>query len=264
MKYSKLKDLLETLEEKVSSPEINERPRGVRKNKLSPVQAFALHMQGKQTVDEDRDLPVVIAIGANYAQDKVSVPHPNVEENLSKEKTNFLKGVAVCSANKASKIKWGLRNTASPKISMPEDFHFVMTNFSLWITEKDWQKLPENQRANLLSKAPPHDPFDAGEPDLKAYFLQNKNKGLDWKKDEILLQYSLDAMAFFVSVSGFPHLDALDRALKKEDTLWVGHGIGSEVFALFRLWVQKRAVHNWLLLPNLSRAYPYTKYNYPR
>jgi hypothetical protein len=264
MKYSELKYLLEELENKVSSPGKNARPRGVRKNK-SPVQAFALH-RPEGDHDEARDLPVVIAVGANYAQDKVSVPHPKVEDDLSRWKTNFRKGIAVCNVNKASKIKWIVRNTASPKISLPEDFHFVMTNFSLWITCADWQETPENQRANLLSEAPPHERFVTSAPDLAAYFQENKTHGLNWETSDILRTYALNAMTYYLSTSGLdvPHLDALEHALKKEETLWVGHGIGSEVFALFRLWIQKRAIGNWLLLPNLSRAYNYQKHQYPR
>jgi hypothetical protein len=114
-----------------------------------------------------------------------------------------------------------LQAAASANLKIPEKFYFVMTNFCIWITDVSWQSNPSNIRASLL----------VGNPAFRGQFSSACG---DW-----------------------PHLDALAAGLyaHQAKVLWVGHGLGGEVFALLRLWNKKRDIGDWILLPNLSYRY---------
>ena len=229
MKYSKLKSLLENLEGQVKVPTppdpISVRPRifpipiGVR----CPIQVFALHLE-----EMDETLPIVVSVGANYTQGTNSCPRdidpksPGVVQGLQGEKTKLHGGLEAYRKDPVNWYKYSLASSPSLLTNYDKnyDFHLVMTNFCAWITDDYWQDVETCLRANLLVSNPPF----------------NGN----------------------TSTSDWLHLDALADALeeKKQPVLWVGHGMGSEVFALFRLWVEKRKIDKWILLPNLS-TYPY-------
>lgn len=232
MTYSQLETDLNKLENQVKVPNSPTKLLGVRNNGLSQVQAFALHSP-KWPDPGTEELPVVVTIGANYAQKNENVPRdyalkspplisppPGVRDDVSRCRTQLDDGIKAYKSNKG--LWFDQKAASSLSLSIPEDFHLVMTNFCIWITNESWLDVRAQVRANLLVE----NPLFNGCP-----VTGNGN---------------------------WPHLDALAVALKnyKQPVLWVGHGLDSEVFALFRLWAKKRGdIENWLLLPNLSRPY---------
>jgi hypothetical protein len=239
MKYSELKKLLEGLENGVQVPAPPSVLSGVRNNGKSQVQAFALHNKivtfPKSTPkdacpDDDQDLPVVVAVGANYGQGLDSVPRDNYYKNPIKSPSMVEASLGTCENNLRDGLKacgncsadwYILQATSSANLRIPEKFYFVMTNFCIWITDVSWQSNPSNIRASLL----------VGNP---AFSGQIPSACGDW-----------------------PHLEALAAGLYAHQTnvLWVGHGLGGEVFALLRLWNKKHDIGDWILLPNLSHRY---------
>lgn len=57
----------------------------------------------------------------------------------------------------------------------------------------------------------------------------------------------------------FGFLDDLHASLAADDPLWVAHGLHSEVAYLFRWFSRRHRLSRWLLTPNLSRPYNYSK-----
>lgn len=193
----------------------------------TPVQAFGLD---KSTCE--RDLPVVVALGINYTQDPVPCPRdpagvPAVEDNLSSCRQLMMKART---AHGDCAARWHQTgNASSAHLALPEKFHFVMTNFCLWITTEPWLELPVADRAGLLANNPPF----AGAP---------------------------------TATPSWPHLAALAQALAMhtEPALWVVHGLHSEVFGLFNACQPILGLSPWLRIPNLG--YPYSHYcrSFPR
>jgi hypothetical protein len=223
--YTELRDLLARLEGKIifsqaagfrSSAE-------VRRNK-SPVQAYALDefTNGKRN-------PVVVAIGGNYTQDTVDTPReqynfPNaVEADLSSNRRCLEKGFECC--KKKIAIWEDKCAINSQSFIIPTEFHFVMTNFCIWITKRSWQKTSPQARTDLLENNPP---------------LGSKSTAPgDWA-----------------------HLAELVNDLDSVDVVWVGHGMHCEVFALFRQFIRSARIAKWMLLPNLAYNYNYDKWTF--
>lgn len=194
-----------------------------------------VQVYGLDTFTHKLNLPtIVIAIGSNYTQGSTSFPRKTapslypVEDDLNKCRTNFLNGY---NAYKNALKLWVDNCAASSAgITMKDTFHFVMTNFCLWITKKSWQNIPENKRTDLLRNNPPSTQTKSGSPPPG-----------DWQ-----------------------HLLDLANALKEENVIWVGHGIHCEVFALFRQFMGQQKKQQWLLMPNLAFHYKYGSSSFPQ
>lgn len=240
MTHNQLHKLLLDLENQVATPSASAfPPGGLVRTKMAPVQVFALHQPGawkslsnQNKTPEDHSPPIVVAVGGNYTQAKESVPRdwqdppPEVLDDLSNCKQHFAEGL-----NEYLKIanprKWfDLCAASSASIALGTDYHFVMTNFCLWITNDSWQNMTPQARARLLVSNPPFG-------------------------------------AIHAPAGIWPHLDALANALKGQKALWVAHGKDCEVFALFRQWIARYPNQDWLLLPNLAFHYRWDVWPYP-
>ncbi len=167
------------------------------------------------------DLPIVIGIGANYAQEKASshiwrepyIKGPQgqicVEDKTSPSPMRKHLD-ATFRAYDADRPAWVDRCIASSaQIPIPKGYILIATNFCPFITYESWAKYKEQYRANLLK----HSRF------------------------------------------GFPHLDSLLLALSQEGVnvhLFVGHYLECEVPTLFRMWVERNALEPWMLTRNLG------------
>lgn len=185
------------------------------------------------TAANDPELPVVIAVGANYTQGRQHLPSepkssplvapPWIEEPLISCRNQLINGLAAYTSQ--YKI-W--QDLAAAGIKMPTDlkkFHLVMTNFCPWVTDKaagyatsgNWDALSASVQAELLTNA-----------------LSHQNSASD-------------------------HLDDLLSELNgDENVYWCAHGLHSGVFPLFRMWQRSRQCQlgeRWILLNNLSRRY---------
>ncbi len=257
MKYSDLADLLQKLERKFRCTCTTGRPcKGHSANPstcAAPIsfsgpsgvgghvrpastgggncQFFALDTTTQSGV---RDLPVVVAIGANYTQDLQMLPceksmgrslpnPPWIEEPLTTCRSNFEHGL---SKYKMEVDKW--QALAAAGSNMPYtigEFHFVMTNICPWITQQSGSSVSGN--------------WDALSASVQAELLTNRT-GM---KGGI-----------------FAHLDDLKEALErnKAEIYWCAHGLHAGVFPLFRHWQRNTASKlkgQWILLNNLSRKY---------
>ena len=180
---------------------------------------------------KDFELPVVVAIGGNYTQAKAQVPRDNkppfippVADDLNACRTYLKTGFDHYSLRRQ---RWfGNCVGSSTEISLFEDdgFHLVMTNLCLWITKNSWQNIGSAFRTDLLQ----NNPFFGGRPS---------------------------------SPGQWAHLTALAYELRNCDVIWIGHGIHSEVFALFRLFMRSLVNPDWLLMPNLAYHYDYNAWN---
>ena len=188
------------------------------------------------TSNTKSDFPVVVAIGANYTQDGVTLPSggtgvvlkspPWVEEQLTSCRKNFINGLVAYHSNVND---W--QNLAAAGPNMPtciENFHLVMTNFCPWITQLAGASVSGN--------------WDALSGSVQAELLTNRA--------------SLSSGGF---AQVFGHLNALYGELSQSESVyWCAHGIHSGVFPLFRLWQSSqscRLKERWILLNNLSRQY---------
>lgn len=221
--YTRLLAKLTALEGQVpGSPASRFRSAGYVRTTKPPVQAYGLD---RLTKTVEGGLPVIVAIGGNYTQRNEPVPRdagPSlVEDDLQKWRNN-LKTARLDYV--ARKSYWSNKCAVSPRLPVfPENFHFVMTNFCLWITKDEcWQDLRPEIRADLLDNNPP---------------FGGKS----------------------TTPSTWAHLAALAETLKKADVTWIAHGIHCEIFALFRQFMRSINDDRWILLPNLSRPYNYRK-----
>ncbi len=220
--YDDLKRILEDLEKRLPLPS-GAYPKGVRSTSTA-VQAFGLCDKTK-----GQTLPVIVVIGANYTQGAVNCPRdapPNlVEDGLTTTRANLLQALTAYSAGR--RVWNDFHAASSATIHPPNDFHLVLSNFCLWITDQSWQNLSPNVRANLLEQNPP--------------FSRRSTAPGSWH-----------------------HLQSLASALHDLKAIWVAQGMHCEVFSLFRQLVRTMPHLDWLLVPNLS--HPYTKYgtSYPR
>lgn len=183
------------------------------------------------TAANAHELPVVIAVGANYTQNTQQLPsqppssplsaQPCIEESLTSCRTQLKNGLTAYS----SKFQdWQQLAAAGINMTDLKEFHLVMTNFCPWVTDNagyatsgNWDALSASVQAELLTNA-----------------LNHQN-------------------------SGFVHLDALLSVLNgDENVYWCAHGLHSGVFPLFRMWQRSRQCQlgeRWILLNNLSRRY---------
>lgn len=227
LQYEKLRDLLKGLERQIPACEASEfwAAAQVRTNR-SPVQGYAL--------DESAGggcKPVVVAVGGNYTQDKVDTPRDQfhtadvVEADLKTNRRLLGKSFDSYNSNKAL---WERKCAAKTRnVITPHEFHFVMTNFCIWITRRSWQKTSPHARADLLENNPP---------------LGKKS-----------------------TVPGrSAHLTELAAALDGVSVLWVAHGMHCEVFALFRQFLRSLPNAQWILVPNLAYHYDYNQWTFLR
>jgi hypothetical protein len=227
IQYEKLRDLLKGLERQIPASEASEfwAAPEVRTNR-SPVQAYALDQSAGGECK-----PVVVAIGGNYTQDKVDTPRDQfhtadaVEADLSANRHLLRKGFDSYNSKKAL---WKQKCAVKTRIvTTPRQFHFVMTNFCIWITMRSWQKTSPHARADLLENNPP---------------LGKKS-----------------------TVPGcWAHLAELAAGLDGVSVLWVAHGMHCEVFALFRQFVRSLPDAQWILVPNLAYHYDYNQWTFLR
>ena len=195
----------------------------------SQVQAYGLD---RQCSANDLELPVVVAVGGNYTQAKARVPRDNkpplftppVEDDLRICRAYLKMGFKHFDLHRP---RW-FENCVASSTTLPffrdDGFHLVMTNLCLWITRNAWQNIGSAFRADLLE----NNPFLGGNP---------------------------------TSPGQWAHLTALAYALRNCDVIWVGHGMHSEVFAIFRLFMRSLVNPDWLLLPNLAYHYDYNAWN---
>lgn len=233
--YTQLEQVLQNLETQVSSthgtfPSHFE----VRNNGKSKVQGFTL-----DDSTAGQNLPVVVAVGANYTQDKVSTPRDvhgigGVSAKLKSCRTWLDRGFA---SYKSDPVLWTRRCAAqSPHLGVPMQsrylgvpmqsrYHLVMTNFCLWITKRSWSEIQAQVRADLLQN--------------NACFRGIPSVSPAW-----------------------PHLEALANALAEWSPLWVGHGCRTEVSAIFRQFIDAKMSSPWILMPNLAFHYNYPSWDF--
>jgi hypothetical protein len=227
MHYTDLHRRLKSLEAKIS----DRRPTSLQLDALvrgsrSPVQAYGLSQFTK-----GRDLPIIVAVGINYTQGEVVCPRKQpgmveVEDKLTNQRRFVKKALE---AYEKHKLQWAEKQRASSSALEPpvgENFHLVMTNFCLWITNKRWfdRDVSDNDRELLLENNPLFD----GKP----------TRGSDW-----------------------PHLDQLANELSDEALLWIPHGLGggsNGPHTLFKDFCSNHHSMNWIMTPNLS--FPYNSY----
>lgn len=197
-------------------------PGGVRRNH-SPIQGFALDI-----ATCGRQLPVIVALGVNYTQGEQLCPRDRGKGNLVADDLKACRGRltdAIESYKQSSKTWHRYGKASAPCISIPENFHFVMANFCLWITHNRWLKTASEERAQLLANNPP---FGGARCDAPAW----------------------------------PHLVRLSAAIAP--AIWVAHGMHSEVFALFDAVAPHLSAKHWLKTPNLGYRYFHYGTHFPR
>jgi hypothetical protein len=224
--YTPLEQILQDLETKVL-PARRMFPSAfeVRDNGKSTVQGFVL-----DDSTSDQELPVVIAVGANYTQNNEFTPRDvigsgDVRAKLKSWRTWLDRGFADYRKNPSLWVKRCAAPSLSLPVPPPGKYHLVMTNFCLWITRRNWSAIQAQIRADLLQN--------------NAHFAVRPSVAPDW-----------------------PHLQDLHNKLP--DSLWVGHGSRTEVFTLFRQFVDKQNNTPWLLTPNVSFHYDYGKWAFLR
>ena len=226
IRYSALHQILLDLETQVatSPPGGIPRPPAVR-SILSPAQGFALD---RETAPYDGELPVVVAVGANYTQGNVKCPRDNaaaailVEDDLRQCRQRVIDALDVLTN------QWiPLGKASSTAIGFPTNFHLVMTNFCLWNTEMKWQSIPATMRCKLLGSNPT--------------FHSKPTTSPNW-----------------------PHLYEQKSKLYSTRVLWIAHGIHSEVFDLFQAARPILGIRDWMMTPNLSYRYFHYEKCYPR
>lgn len=222
-----LQDALRTLEQQTLAIPLGDFPSAsfIRDAGVgSQIQGYGLD---KST--SGQSLPLVICIGGNYSQAKTVVPRDfrcsdsSVLDDLTTCRSNLRKGLDHYAGARST---WASACAASSStIRLPIDgaFHLVMTNFCLWITRQSWQNLGSQVRADLLENNVPHNGKGTGPG--------------QWE-----------------------HLISLRKVVSEYEVTWVGHGIHSEVFALFRQFMRNQDAP-WLLMPNLAFYYDYANWN---
>lgn len=224
--YQWLKSQLEAIERRVTPPASMdfEGAHEVRRCNAKwggNFQTVALDTTTRENVS---DLPIVVAIGINYTQIEQIIPRTAsltvcVEDDVLKCRRH---AVVHLKDYEKNRDKWtSLFRSPSNQVSLPSldrnSFHFVLSNFCLWITNHSWQDIrPIGTRSKLLQNNPLFD----GLP----------NPALDFK-----------------------HLDALADSLRDKQVVWLAHGFHCEVPALFARWIGRRGITDWLLAPNLGR-----------
>ena len=224
--FTRLEQILQDLEKKVSSS-LRSFPSAfeVRNNGKSAVQGFVV-----DDSTSGQELPVVIAVGANYTQSEEKTPrdvfgHGCVSAKLKSWRTWLDRGFADYRKNPSLWVKRCAAPSHCVPVPPPGEYHLVMTNFCLWITKRNWSAIQAQIRADLLQN--------------NAVFAGGPSSAPDW-----------------------PHLKDLHNDLP--GSLWVGHGSRTEVFTLFRQFIDKQNNTPWLLTPNVSFHYDYGKWAFLR
>lgn len=232
MRYDELKEKLEDLERRVpaSFPQDGNLGQLVRSEPdRAIVQAYGL-----SKTSHGENCPIIVAVGINYTQDRVKCPRDPQNNDISPIAVED--GLKICRINVAKALhdyhsrpeRWVSTGNAS-SIGIPsfEKFHFVATNFCLWITKKKWGDLAAGERRLLLD----NNPHFAGKP---------------------------------TAAPSWHHLTALAEALAGESVLWVPHGLKNEVFSLFEGLRNTLGGSHWIKTPNLSYPYTYKMNSHPR
>ena len=168
-------------------------------------------------------LPVIVAVGANYATGPGNMPTqigrrgpPWVQANLNRNRSSAIRFLAACSMGRV-RLHWnGLlaydfyqRYHLSVTAKLQPDPHFVMTNLSPWITTRDWSIIRDNSLEDLFT---------------------------------ILAAPGMGLWSYF-------------RQLKRcvgNDAIWIGHG-NADVYGFFRLICWKLKINEWFFTSNLSQ-----------
>lgn len=172
------------------------------------------------------EIPLVVAIGANFAQSTRKCQwftpylglNPTGSPIASSLPTSPMRRCLdeAFTAYAANAQGWVDRCLASaPNIPVgpgqfPRGYVLLATNVSPFITFRPWQEYDEQYRANLLTF------FQAGYDYLNALLLQLRAKNI-------------------------------------QPTVFVGHNLHSEVPALFRSWQTLNGLEPWLITSNLSQ-----------
>lgn len=214
---------------------------------IAPGQNFQCVVLDNTTASSQVELPVVVTLGVNYTQNanpgvnplpKKATPSyltspPYVEENLRAWRANAFKVINSAftsgSSLKAQSDEWlaaGARSKypASHPLEM-DSFHFVMANFSPWITSNSWAGTNTQDKADILLN-----PINFGSP---------------------------------INFGIWEHLIHLKQMLPNS-AQWIGHGKDCFVHQHFKDFVSKHQVEHWILAPNLSYPYQYNNWYFPR
>ena len=158
-------------------------------------------------------LPVIVAVGANYATGPGNMPI-GVQANLNRSPA--IRFLNACSQGRVRNHWNGLlpydpNNTyhLSVTAKLQPDPHFVMTNLSPWITARDWSIIRNNSLEDLFTI------LAAPGMGLWAYFRQ------------------------------------LKRCVGN-DAIWIGHG-NADVYGFFRLICWRLRINEWFFTSNLSQ-----------
>jgi hypothetical protein len=227
IQYKELRDLLSTLEMQIAdSTDSGFRSAGEIRTIKSQVQGYALNKSMDAACKT-----VVVAVGGNYTQANVNTPRDeyhapdSVEADLSANRRLLSIGFDSYNNNKAL---WEEKCAVfSQSAVTPNEFHFVMTNFCIWITKRSWQNVSPHARADLL-----------------------ENNPLLGVKSTVL--------------GCWAHLSELAKILDGSPVLWVAHGMHCEVFTLFRQFIRSLPGAQWMLIPNLSYYYNYDEWTFLR
>jgi hypothetical protein len=172
-----------------------------------------------KTKDTDSDLPVVVCVGANYADGPNKLPEGLTETTLNIESQH-----GRCRSRIERHLKdIGRKKPWKGKLCLEGDlkhvkqfadgkFHLVMMNLSPWITRERWSKLRDEKGGAFLEilARPPHGTFDLAE------------------------------------------FKEIKKHLNKENVLWYGHG-NSEIYGLFLHVCARLHIENWVFDSNLSQ-----------
>ena len=229
--YNWLKSHLEDIERQVTPPSPLDFPGAAFVRTPGPkygdsIQAVALDMT---TRNQSTELPVVVAVGINYTQGTEQVPRKSsidvrVEQSNKSCRSNVLKGIRKYEVDRESWSSSGRaasRHVFVHELLTEANFHFVLTNFCIWITTSKW---PDNE------------------------------SGTDFEN----LLWNNGLFGGRQNSANFPlHLNAIADALRDKSVLWVAHGFHNAVPRLFSEWARSKRIENWLLMPNLAFYYRY-------
>lgn len=228
MKYHELLKLIEDLERKWQRKLKDELSCNPDKPMIQgEVQFFSVENVSRHAAP-DIELPIIVAVGINYTQSdkRETYPTPSVKKSTGnlvedydpKMRLRLSEAFEVFNRPGMSK-KWHERHHASsPSIPVPSDgnYFLVASNFCPFITFYEWTNSERDKCYRSAERA------------------------------NLLCQ--LDGE--------FQYLDDLAESLKdSQQVIWVGHGLHSEVFVLFRLWQRRHKLTPWLLTANLARPY---------
>ncbi len=156
MKYNQLKDILEKLESKYRDTKFH------KDNYMR--QYFVLDTNAKEN---DKDLPIVIVVGANYWQyggEEYKEFCLNGVEEPKKDATN-------------TRIKNFLNNHINNSFNTDPigDFHLIFTNLSPYIAKEGWDEIDKKEKEILLAEAE-----NLGHINELAKELADKKENLIW------------------------------------------------------------------------------------